>query len=1281
MMRKAILIIVLLGFPLLSMGQNRTIVIDWEEKSVSPSSFASNVSPSEQSTESGISFNLELTKERCMFDFQWEDSRYINPNSVRISGISYGTLSNAEINSIDKKNIPNSPSFSIRSTTGRDKIFSIVSIVPIVNDNGIFKKIRSFSISYSYEAQRRAGNRIPLSNSVLANGDWYKFKVEKTGIHKVDKNFLNDLGMNTDGIDPRTIKIYGHGGKTLPFINEQNTSFDLPENAIQVIGEEDGSFDGQDYILFYGISTIGYDEQNETNINPYSDETYYYVTAGGNSGRRVQPLSEPGGTPTLTIDRFNNYEFHELDEVSPAKVGRRWFGNRFDIENEQSYEFQFPNIISGTPMEVDIRLAAASEISTSMAISVNGTSVDPVIFGPIDDPKLLDTSNFFGEIPANGETVTVDLTYNNSGNPSSIGYLDYIRIGALCRLTGTGEQLLFRYNDAAGQSGVAEYVISNGSQFSQVWDVTNPQNIAFKNNENSAATMSFKTFLGEKREYVAINPNDFYLPVRGPETRVANQDIKGSIFKDESGNFKDIDYLIVTAPFLIQPALKLARHRRDVGGLNVKVVTTDKIYEEFSSGRQDITAIRNLIKYIYDNASSPNKRIKYVCLFGDASIDYKDRISGNNNIVPVYHRYESESTFFSYMSDEYYAMMDPQDGSMALSDKSDIAMGRILADEVGLANSMVDKIIDYSSKSAYGNWRNNFVLISDDADNRSDSRLQFDLNSLGDQISAEKPFINVKKIHMDAYQQETSAGGNRYPEVNEAVSNAIEVGALVINYFGHGGEDGLAKEFIFTKEQAEELKNKDKYACVVTVTCEFTKFDNPQRITAGELTYWNREGGAIALITTTRSISVGTGIDYNIELAPELFGFGTNNINPPAEALRIARNRITGSDKYVVFFIGDPSMPLAFPKQQVRLTTLNDVPIGQATDTLKALSKIKIGGEVTDEFGNLYSNYSGVLEGKIYDKNVERQTLGNDGTTQTPGGPLIIMTFTTLGEILFNGQATVAGGKFEFEFVVPRDIQIPVGKGRVSLYSQRNNELIDQTGADLTLNVGGLNENAPEDNMGPQIRLFMNDESFVNGGITNDSPILIAKLEDENGINTASGIGHDITAILDGDEANPIVLNEYYQANVDDYTKGETTYRLRDLEEGLHTLTLKAWDVYNNSSTMDIQFIVAGNDKLEITRVLNYPNPFVNYTEFWFNHNRPFEPLEVQVQVFTVTGKIVWTKNQLISTDGFLSRDIVWDGKDDFGDKIGKGVYVYKITVKSTLTNQQIEKFEKLVIL
>ncbi|MAN58350.1 MAG: peptidase C25 [Flavobacteriaceae bacterium] len=1283
-MRKIVLFCAVLLLSVVSAwSQNRNIEIDWDsQKSVTRATGFSSENAPALPRAKGI---LYLSDTDLDYSERWEDEAMANPASLVISNVSFQPATGADLQQANRDLIPSEVAGSLFSATARGKIYTTLSVAPLVNRNGSIQKITSFSVSYSYLRQSRSGAGIPLSSSVLATGQWFKFKVDRTGVHKIDKRFLEDLGMNVGSINPRNLKLFGNGGKPLPLLNAENTVFDLPETPIQVIGEADGSFDSGDYILFYGTNTKGYDYENDSHLNPYSNDSYYYVTADGAAGKRVQPMVEPSAAPTVTIQQFHDVQFHEVDEESPARVGRRWYGNRFTIENEQSYEFVFPNIASGTPMRVMVRAAAASETSTSMAISVNSTTMNPLNFSPVSgqtyvSPKLLDE-----EVPAAGETVTVDLTYNNGGNPSSIGYLDYVQVEALRQLTGVGGQLQFRNNDTETLSGIGEYQIANAAQFTQVWDVTNPAFISSKVNEGGASSLTLKAPMGVLRTYVAVNPNDYFVPVQVADARVPNQDIKGTIFKDASGAFQDIDYVIITAPFLLQPALRLANHHKNVSGLRVKVVTTDKIYEEFSSGKQDIGAIRNFVRYVYENASSPSNRIKYLGIFGDTSIDYKNRLPNNNNVVPTFHTLLSTNTISSFMSDDFFGNMDIDEGTIGLEndgrpgperdiDLLDIAVGRILADNVSLANAMVDKIVNYTSKETYGNWRNNFVLVSDDVDKASDRKLQEDLDALGDTISAKKPFINVKKIHSDAFRQQSSAGGDRYPEVNEAIKDAIDVGAVLFNYFGHGGEDGLANEFIYNQEIARNLQNKNRLPCIVTVTCEFTKFDDPQRITAGELTYMNREGGAISLVTTTRSIGIFLGVEFNKALAEQLFGYGLEVPNTPAEGLRVSKNNISNDLRRVVFYIGDPAMRLAFPRQSVRLTTLNGVPISQATDTLKALSKVRVGGEVVNENGQLLTDYNGVVETKIFDKNVQRQTLDNDNQG-------VIMNFTTLGEGLFNGQASVVNGKFEVEFVVPRDIQIPVGKGRVSLYARRDNALEDQTGSNLDLKVGGLNENAPEDNIGPTISLFMNDESFVSGGVTNDSPILLAKLEDENGINTASGIGHDIIAILDGDEANPFVLNDYYQTDIDDFTKGTANYKLRDLEEGVHTLTVRAWDVYNNSSTSEIQFVVAGDDQLKITRVLNYPNPFVSYTEFWFNHNRPFEQLDVQVQVFTVTGKVVWTKNQMVNTDGFLSRDIVWDGRDDFGDRIGKGVYVYKITVKSTLTNQQTEKFEKLVIL
>ncbi|MBT0607489.1 type IX secretion system sortase PorU [Aequorivita echinoideorum] len=1285
-MRKVILVLIILVLPLLAISQSRNVTIDWGDSSQNSFGGVSEKSAKSIREKALNTLSLQISNETLIYQTQWEDSGFADRNSITVSNITYGALTSEELKKVNVNLVPNQFTYSIASTESRDVVYTILTASPVVRTNGSLRKVISFSVDYRYGPQAR--NPVPpISNSVLASGKWYKFKVENTGIHRLDKSFLNSLGLNTDNINPRNIKVYGNGGKPLRLLNRRNDIFDLPENSIQVVGEEDGSFDNGDFVIFYATSTKGYDLENDSNLNPYSDDSYYYVTADGGAGKRVQNMVEPSGAATISINQFNDYQFHEEDEESPTKLGRRWYGNRFDVQNEQTYEFVFPNIVTAQPLNIVIKSAAASESATSLAVSVNSTSLNPINFSALGENQLLIAQNVSTEVLPSGETVTMDFNYNNGGNPSSVAYLDYIAVSAVRQLTGAGAQLQFTYNEAGNLSGIGEYQISNAAQFTQVWDVTDYRFITAKQNSENSSALTFKANLGQQRKYVAINPNDYYTPIKLAQSVVPNQNLKGTIFNDASGNFKDVDYLIITAPFLIQPALRLANYHKDLQGLNVKVVTTDKIYEEFSSGKQDIGAIRNFIRYVYDNASAEANRVKYVCLFGDTSIDYKNRLPNNNNIVPSFHTLEGRSSTDSFVSDDYFGGMAPEAGTIGGgsidfdgstegdSDKLDIAMGRMIVDNVQQANAMVDKVINYTSKDSYGNWRTNFVLVSDDVDVSSEQSLQEDLDALGDEISANKPFVNVKKIHSDSYQQETSAGGNRYPDVNDAITKSMEVGAIILNYFGHGGEDGLAHEVIYTKEMAQEYRNINNLPCVVTITCEFTKFDNPLRITAGELTYQNPDGGAISLITTTRSIFIDLGQTLNLLMADELFGFTMDIPNPPAEALRIAKNDLTDFRRRVVFYIGDPAMSLAFPKKEIRLTTLNGVPIGQAADTLKALSRVKFEGEVTNTSGAVLNNYNGILEAKVFDKYVQRQTLNNDGQGE-------IFNFTTLGEGIFNGQATVTNGRFEFEFVVPRDIQIPVGKGRVSLYAQRDNQLEDQAGFNQEINVGGLNENAPADNEGPRIRLFMNDESFVSGGITDDSPNLIAKLEDTNGINTASGIGHDIVAILDGDESNPFLLNEFYQAEVDDYTRGATSYKFRDLEDGLHTLTLKAWDVYNNSSTAEIQFIVAGDDELKITRVLNYPNPFVNYTEFWFNHNRPDETLDVQVQVFTVTGKVVWTKNQTLPPSGsFLSRDIVWDGRDDFGDRIGKGVYVYKITVKSSLTNQRVEKFEKLVIL
>jgi hypothetical protein len=1281
-------VFILMLFAIYSFGQKKQFNIEWDGEKELETAYGKFTVPSFNAKH----FSYDNDKGLKFFT-QWQSNgSIVDENSVSLSNVSYETISQSNLKDLNPQLIPNEPKYRFFNTNARGDRAYYFEISPIINDRGVYKKIKSFTINYNTLANRtQTAARTGITNSVLSTGEWYKFYIEESGVFQLTKGFLSNLGVSTNSVDPRHIKIYGNGGRMLPLLNSENYPFDVVENAVKFVGEEDGSFDNGDYILFYGEGPTTYSEESETNINLYADRTYYYVNVSPGNGKRIQSMPSIDGAADIQINTFQDYQFYEVDEYNLAKLGRRWFGDEFDIENQRVYDFDFPNLVTSEPVRFDIAVGSVSEIDgTSMQITINGNAVSNIGFPSIDPGSVLAAANAYGDdINISSDAITVTLDYNNNGNPSASAYLDYINIEATRDLTYVGDQLVFKNRDVVTTPGIAEYNISNASGLQEVWDITDRFNVTNFLNSEVQSNLSFKTISGEERMYLAFSSGNLKQPSRESNSRLANQNLKGTIFNNAQGAFEDVDYIILTPTELLSQAERLAQINRNQYSLNVKVVELQTIYNEFSTGSQDIAALRNFIKYVYDNASVPSNRLKYLCLFGEGSYDYKDRLNNNTNLVPSWYSMPSFSLTNSFVSDDFYVMLDDNEGSMNTSDRMDVAVGRILAEDIQRAKDMVDKIEAYYQPQAYGSWRNNVLLVSDDVDVAWEETLQETTEELGVNIETDKPFFNVVKIHTDAFEQESSSAGDRYPQVNEAFKDAIEVGALVVNYFGHGGEDGLAKERIFDKFDAQEINNICKYNLFITVTCEYTKFDDPGRDTAGEFTYWNKTGGSIGLVTTTRQIFVTVGERFNEELDDYLFAYGSNDYPTIGEVLRLTKtdNSIAGiSQKRLVFLIGDPAMRLAFPQPDVRLTKVNDVEITQPIDTLKALSYTKLAGEVTDVNGNLLSNYNGVLTATVFDKRIERQTLANDGIGDAGG--LIVLDYTTLGEIIFKGQATITNGQFEFDFIVPRDIGIPVGNGKVSFYARNSNSTFDQTGANFDIEIGGINEGAPEDNIGPVINLFMNDENFVSGGITNESPNLLAKLHDTNGINTASGIGHDITAIIDGDETNPVILNDYYQANIDDYTNGTVTFPFRDLEPGLHTLTLKAWDVYNNSSTAEIQFMVFDKDEeLVIDNVLNYPNPFVNYTEFWFNHNSS-EPLDISVQIFTVSGKLVRTLNGQTNADELcfngsssLSRSMVWDGRDDFGDKIGKGVYVYKLKVRSNRLNKQVEKIQKLVIL
>ena len=815
-------------------------------------------------------------------------------------------------------------------------------------------------------------------------------------------------------------------------------------------------------------------------------------------------------------------------------------------------------------------------------------------------------------------------------------------------------------------NNTAEFVVRNATAGTQVWDITDPLNPLRMQGNLSGSDFRFINNCSRLREYVAFNPTNFLIPVA--VGKISNLDLH---------NAAPTDFLIVTHPNFLSQAQRLAQLHQQQNGLRTLVVTTEQVYNEFGSGSPDPTAIRDFAKMYYDKfgASAANK-LKYLLLFGDASFDYKDRIANNTNLVPSYQNNLALDPLSSYTSDDFFGFLDNNEdiNSGLVNNLLDIGIGRIPAKSIEEAKNFVDKVAAYFAPQSLGPWRNNLTFIADDEDNNL--HLQ-DAEIITTTSATAGPVFNQQKIYLDAFRQESGAGGSSYPQAIQASNNQIYNGTLIWNYNGHGGAYRLAEETILDQAMVNNWNNPNRLPLFITATCDFAPYDNPNINSIGENILLRPKTGAIGLMTTTRVVfAFSNRIMNNNYLQFALQPDANGKYKTLGDAIKEAKNftyqtsgDVTNNRKFTL--LGDPALTLAFPTLKVRATKVNGIAVATA-DTLSSTEKIVIEGEVTDLPGNILTNFNGNVYPSVFDKPQTITTLANDASSA-------VTSFQSQTNILFKGKVSVTNGRFSFTFKVPKDINYQFGNGKLSLYAEDGTK--DANGIFTNFIIGGTGNNIGGDNAGPEIKPYLNDELFANGGITNQNPVLIVKLVDSSGINTVStGIGHDIIATLDNDNRKYFILNDFYEGDLNSYQKGVVRFQLPELEAGPHTLMIKAWDVLNNSNEAILDFVVAKDEKLELSHVMNYPNPFTTSTNFWFEHNKPGQPLQVQIQIMTITGRTVKSFSRLITTDGNRSAEIQWDGKDDYGDKLGRGVYLYKLRVIAP-DKKKKEVIEKLVIL
>ena len=1178
--------------------------------------------------------------------------------------------------------------------TERKQSYERVSFMPIRKNptTGQLEKLVSYELR-TQNVQRASQKSLATSgfanSSVLTSGNWYKFSVAQDGLYRITYSDLEEMGMDVSSMDPRRINIYGNGGGMLPQSNSAFRFDDLQQNAIEVVGEADGRFDQGDYIVFYGKGPHSWVQDSVScgkfrhQFNVYSDVAYYFITVDRGMGKRVSEVQETSLSATNTVTTFNDYQFHEADDVNLIKSGREWFGEVFDIQTSHSFDFGFSNVSNTEPAYVSSRFLAKSSIQTSHSIRVNGTNVVSSLGIPATsggyNAYARDKSTC-SETQLNSGNTNVTVTYNKSGNPSAVGWLDYIEVIVRRNLSMAGGQMAFRDLNSVGAGNVANFQIGNANGSVRVWEVTDPTNVSQRQLNLQGSTASFKVESDSIRQFIAFNGGSYYSPQM--IGRVDNQNLHG---------LAQADMIIVAHPNFMSEAQRLANfhEQNETSPLTVHIVTPQQIFNEFSSGAQDVSAIRDFMRMFYERSTTPEDMPRYLLLFGDASYDYKDRLGDNTNYVPTYESMESLTPTISYASDDYFGLLDPEEGEWAssASDALDIGIGRFVVRTAEDARVVVDKIYRYEEldiptlelnqacEDGVGavtspDWRNRMVFIADDED--SNMHLN-QADQLAEMVDTMYPEYNLTKVYLDAFIQESTPGGQRYPEANTSINTEVQRGALLVNYTGHGGELGWAHERVLGNSDINGWTNFSNLPVFVTATCEFTRYDDPARISAGEFVHLNPNGGGIALFTTSRLVYSAPNFTLNRNFFLNLLV--EQPWGPPTmgDVIRMTKVASGGSVNNRNFsLIGDPAQRLAFPLHRVETLTINGENINSLTDTINALERVTVTGQMKNRNGQLMPDFNGVVYPTVFDKATEVSTLGNDPSSSP-------RQFTVQKNLIYKGKASVTDGQFSFTFVVPRDISYNYNFGRISYYAE--GEGTNANGHFEEFIIGGSSDQAQTDEDGPEVRLYMNDEGFAFGGTTDENPSLLALVTDSNGVNTVgNGIGHDITAVLDENTNSTISLNDFYQADLDSYQSGKVVYPFSDLSEGTHTLKFKIWDVYNNSSEAYTEFVVAESAQLALEHVLNYPNPFTTSTSFMFEHNQPCNSLDVQVQVFTISGKLVKTINETVLTHGFRNDPIEWNGLDDYGQKIGRGVYMYNLKI-TTPDGQKAEQIERLVIL
>lgn len=1155
------------------------------------------------------------------------------------------------------------PELNWRLAVSAKKGHMLVDFLPLVSRDGVIYRVASYTIKlhkspYLAFARKQLPQRVYADHSAFVERRFVKVKVSGTGVHRITEADLRGMGFE----HPERVAVYGYGGNLLSNSFGKHPGDDVPPAPMRRVGKD---------ILFYARGTVHWEMRNDvfTRVqNFYANDAYYFLAE---TEENVNPVQETAATGEAeqVLEVSDAYALYERDQFSWSTTGRELYDSEnLGITKNGRYTFSLPGI-TGQGGTVLLAFSSKAPVVRELRVQVNGQQVGVRGLSVVGEGekyrKAVEEIFQFSWTGENKENTTVGLSY--SGHEPAM--LNYLILNYKKRLKLTGNSLDFRSRESVNRA--TRFVVDGADANTEIWDVTSSGEMQLLKGKLEGSRLSVTVPAGGLREFVAVNTaaKDF-MRVQ-PVGEVAPQDLHA---------LRGVEMVILTPEIWKKEADRLAKAHEEVDGMKVAVVTSNQVYNEFSSGTPDVTAYRRLMKMLYDRAQVPEERPKYLLLFGDCAYDNRmvsNEWRGRNpdEYLLGYQSENSVSETESYMSDDYIGMLDDGEGEKLSKDILDIGIGRFPVRTAQDAKVVVDKTIDYMKNEHGGEWKRTVCYMSDDADTGNSSAngaFMEEANYLAQ--LAEKAYPNgvVKRLLPDVYKYESTATGGTYPEMKRLMFKYLKDGLLVLNYTGHSNTTSWSVENLLTMDDIANLKS-EHLALWVTASCEFTRMDalNPS---GGELVMVLPGGGAIALVSTTRVVYDSPNQAFNNLLTEQMYKLENGKAQRLGDIFRKTKAGLAGASSFVntnkmnFVLIGDPALRLGVPNYGVQVDEVNAAEVDGQT-VLQAGGMVTVKGHVLTPDGQLDESFEGTVHPLVFDSKEEVSTLDAKGSG--------VITYEEFSKVLFNSVDSVKNGRFELNFPVPLDIKYSNEQGRMNLFAFSADKR-EACGVYDSFIVGGTSDQISDNAEGPKVSVYLNEPDFEWGGKVNETPYFVATLEDEDGINTVgNGIGHDLTLVIDGNLTYP--LNEYYVPETGSYKKGKVAFSIPELTEGKHRLEFRSWDILNNSSLTKLEFEVVKGLRPKLFDVTVTESPARESTTFVLQHNRPESVVQVEILVYDFAGHIVW-KHQAegLPEDGYYRVD--WNLLTSGGQRLVPGVYVYRASLSSK-SSKESTKARKIVVL